>query len=361
MTYRRSRRPSLAFAFLLGASGVVVACSSSNTTTMGAASESHGAVQMNGSCTSSTDVLHGTAGAGAPCQTYADCAPVCCACSKSSASFSAAACVNGLCTTHDTTCPLSKKAEYCPGDPVATDGGTKSNGPDASADASIMCVPFTGSHATDREAERLATMKDLITQVTTSSGGGTLTISRDGANRPTSVTFSASGAGESYNVSITYDSAGNVTNFRRSWSGATQTDTHTLGYDSNEKLTSYRLSWSGSTPTETETLGYDVSKRLTSWRQSWSDSQPTESESLSYDATGYLASWRRSWSDSQPTQTESFVYDADHRLTSWRRSWSDATSTESAMMSYTGASRTPSSTQTSGSIAGGSSVVDCQK
>jgi len=294
----------------LGVSAVV-ACSGSSASSQ-SGPESHGAVQTNGACTTSADVLRGTAGVGVACRTYADCAPVCCACSQSSRSFS-----------RDATCFLSKKVDYCPGDPAPTDGGPSV---DAAADTSLdaspppataMCIAFTGSHATDREAERILAMKQLIAEVTTSPGGGTLNVVRDNANRPTSATFSASGSAENYNVTITYDSAGNVTSLRRSWSGATQNDAHTLTYDSQNKLASFKLTWSGSKPTENEALTYDSSRRLTSWKRS-------------------------------------------KRLTSWKRVWSNATETETATFTYAGGNRTPASTNTSGPIPSNSHVVDCK-
>ena len=348
----------------LGVSAVV-ACSGSSASSQ-SGPESHGAVQTNGACTTSADVLRGTAGVGVACQTYADCAPVCCACSQSSRSFSAAACVDGVCAARDATCFLSKKVDYCPGDPAPTDGGPSV---DAAADTSLdaspppataMCIAFTGSHATDREAERILAMKQLIAEVTTSPGGGTLNVVRDNANRPTSATFSASGSAENYNVTITYDSAGNVTSLRRSWSGATQNDAHTLTYDSLNKLASFKLTWSGSKPTENEALTYDSSRRLTSWKRSWSDAQPTANESLTYDADGLLLSWKRVWSNAQPTETETFTYDSSKRLTSWKRVWSNATETETATFTYAGGNRTPASTNTSGPIPSNSHVVDCK-
>ena len=363
----RSVLLSLPLLLGLGVS-LTVACSGGSTTTGGGPSvpESHAAVQTNGACTTKTDVLRGTGGVGAACQTYADCAPVCCACSQSAETFSAAACVEGVCASRDATCSLSKKVDYCPSDPAPNDGGPLVDGSDPSVDAAplptatTMCIAFTGSHATDREAERLAALQQLITQVTTSPGGGTLNVVRDTANRPTSVAFSASGSAEDYHVTITYDTAGNVTQLRRTWSGATQTDTHAFSYDSQNHLTSAKVTWSGSKPTETQSLTYDSSHRLSTWKQTWSDSQPTESETLTYDSAGLLSTWKRTWSDAQPTENETFSYDSSRRLTSWKRTWSDATATETATFSYSGSTRTPASSTLDGPIPMGSHEVDCK-
>jgi hypothetical protein len=348
---------------------VMVACSGGSTTTGGkSVPESHAAVQTNGACTTKADVLRGTAGVGAACQTYADCAPVCCACSQSTESFSAAACVEGVCASRDATCSLSKKVDYCPGDPAPTDAGPSVDGSDPLVDGALpppattttMCIAFTGSHASDREAARLAALQQLITQVTTSPGGGTLNVVRDSANRPTSANFSASGSAEDYHVTITYDAAGNVTQLHRTWSGATQTDTHAFSYDTQNHLTSAKVTWSGAKPTENESLTYDSSLRLSTWKQTWSDAQPTENETLTYDSDGFLATWKRTWSDAQPTENETFTYDASQRLTTWKRSWSDATPTETATFSYSGSTRTPASSNLSGPIPMGSHVVDCK-
>jgi YD repeat-containing protein len=356
----------------LGTAAAAFACSSGGTTSSsssgGAPSESHASAQQNGACTSKTDVLPGHGAAGSACQTYADCAPVCCSCARSSGGFSAAACVGGVCVAGDVACPLAKKDDHCPGDPPVADGGPLPDGAtpvepgtDAGPVTSSFCVAFTGSHATDRQASRLAAMKQLVTDLATATGNGTLNVIRDGAGRPTSIDFSASGSAENYHVTITYDAAGNVTNLRRSWSGSTQDDTHLLSYDAQGQLSTYRLTWSGSSPTETETYSYDGARRLSVWRHTWSDSQPTETETLTYDADGYLSTWRRSWSNAQPTENETFTYDGSHRLTSWHRVWSDSTPTETVTLSYSGSSTTPSTTSTSGPVPGGARVVSCVK
>ncbi|MBL9110348.1 MAG: hypothetical protein JNM74_13795 [Myxococcales bacterium] len=331
---------------------------------------SFGAEQQNGGCRAQPEKLTGTAGPGTACQTFADCAPVCCACSVkgSNDGYSAAACINGACVGADVACPVAKKADYCPLDPAPTpnptgDGGPSPDGapnptnPPNPANAAF-CVPISSSHATDRGAVRLATTAAYVKQLSTAPGAGSLNVTRDSAGRPTYISY---GGTPGYTVSLTYDSAGNLTYLRRSPSGSAASDTHTFSYDSKNKLTYFRKSWSDSQPSETESLSYDSSSLPTYYRQSWSDSTPSQTETLSFDSAGMLTYWRRSWSDSKPSETETFSYDSDKRLTSWRRSWSDSTPTDSASLSYSGNSRLPSSVRTDGAGAAGATVIDCKR
>lgn len=359
------------FAALLGFAS---ACSSTADTDAADARTSNGttsvaAEQQNGGCRAQPEKLTGTRASGSSCQTFADCAPVCCSCSVkgSSDGFSAAACINGACVGADVACPVAKKADYCPLDPAPTptptgdagptsDGSTPTNPTNPSNAA--FCVPISTSHATDRGAVRLATTAAYIQQLSTAPGSGSLNVTRDSAGRPTYISY---GGTAGYTVSLTYDSAGNLTYLRRNPSGSAASDSHSFTYDSKNKLTYFRKSWSDSQPSETESLTYDSDSLPTYYRQSWSDSTPSQTESLTFDSAGMLTYWRRSWSNSKPSETETFSYDSDKRLTSWRRSWSDSTPTDSATLTYSGTARMPSGVRTDGPGAAGAMVIDCKR
>ncbi|MBP9114326.1 MAG: hypothetical protein KBF88_16045 [Polyangiaceae bacterium] len=78
--------------------------------------------QENDHCASRPKKLLGTVAAGGACTGYEDCAPVCCGCSDTNPSFSAAACADGICTAKTETCALAESDFIC----GRAEGGTSS-------------------------------------------------------------------------------------------------------------------------------------------------------------------------------------------------------------------------------------------
>lgn len=64
---------------------------------------------MNGQCVVSTGKS-----AGEPCSGPEDCAMGCCACSGSSAHYSASSCIDGQCAARDATCTAVEQSELKP-------------------------------------------------------------------------------------------------------------------------------------------------------------------------------------------------------------------------------------------------------
>ncbi|WP_394834983.1 hypothetical protein LVJ94_51635 [Pendulispora rubella] len=109
---------------------------------------SSGGYQANDQCpVNPPSALPGTRSASSSCTSYMDCAPSCCACASSSASYLAAACIDGVCADKADTCYVGKKPTYCPADsdpgPSPKDGGTSGKDVNPPPSGGTLCVDGT--------------------------------------------------------------------------------------------------------------------------------------------------------------------------------------------------------------------------
>ncbi|WP_394850204.1 hypothetical protein LZC95_22445 [Pendulispora brunnea] len=110
---------------------------------------SSGGFQANDACpVNPPSALPGTRSVGSSCTSYMDCAPTCCSCSSSSATFLAAACIDGVCADKNDTCYVSKKSSYCPADPDPStkDGGTSEKDARPPSTGGTLCVDGTSGY-----------------------------------------------------------------------------------------------------------------------------------------------------------------------------------------------------------------------